>query len=254
MRDVDGSLPESPADLLERTDERQFGIDFDIRRRLVEQDHFRLPRHRSANSDLLAGAGIKLVDKGACPSGHVDDLEHLVDPFGALGCGNAGIALQRQGDVLAHRQRRVHDRILKHHANVAPPWPHPGHIGAVDDDAAFARRFKAGNHPHQRGLAAARGSQKARRFAIGKGDVKVVDGGEGAKALRDAVNDDAGFAHGAASAVAAAAGLSRRAPSRPSKKTNASGSTASSTASPSSTMRRPWVATAQVSGWPSASA
>ena len=72
---------------------------------------------------------------------HVIELEHLGDlahPPVDLGLGDAAIA-QREGEIVVDRHRVVDDRELEHLGDIALLRRRLGHIGAVEQDAAFGR-------------------------------------------------------------------------------------------------------------------
>ncbi len=57
---------------------------------------------------------------------------------------------------------------------------------AVNEDLAFGRLLKAGEHAEQGGFAAAGRAQQRKEFAAMNVEGNVVDGGDGAEALCDA--------------------------------------------------------------------
>jgi hypothetical protein len=54
---------------------------------------------------------------------------------------------------------------------------------AVDQDIAVGRVLEPRDHPHRRGLAAARGAEQHQELAIGDRQVEIVDADEAAPAL-----------------------------------------------------------------------
>ena len=80
-----------------------------------------------------------------------------------VGGGHAG-ALQPEGDIVAHRQMRKQRVVLEHHVDRPLMRQHMRDVAAVEQDAALVRRLEAGQHPQQRGLAAARSARAARKI------------------------------------------------------------------------------------------
>ena len=69
-------------------------------------------------------------------------------------------SLQRRGDVVGHRHRRVVDELLVDHRDVALAHRHAGHVVAVDQDPALGRRVEPGHEAHQRRLAGLRRAEQ----------------------------------------------------------------------------------------------
>src|SRR5690606_24780392 len=103
--------------------------------------------------------------------------------------------LEAIGHVLLDRHVRKHGVGLEHLVDRPGIGRDTGHRPAVDGDRAGRRRLQPRNHPQQRGLAAAGWSQKGKEF-VGT-DLKrdVVDGGNGAEHLGDAVDGNDRVAH-----------------------------------------------------------
>src|SRR5690349_1593680 len=78
------------------------------------------------------------------------------------------------------RKERVR---LEDHAHFAPMHRHLRHVAATHNDAPFVGRFKAGDEPQGRGLAAPRGPEQRKELAradVERYSVECLDGaGEG---------------------------------------------------------------------------
>ena len=81
---------------------------------------------------------------------------------------------------------------LEHHAEVALMRRDLRDVLAVDQDAAGGRLLKAGNHPQQRGLAAAGRPEQADERAVGHGEIDMIDRRDIAEAFGNALKDKAG--------------------------------------------------------------
>ena len=97
---------------------------------------------------------------------------------------------EREADVLVDRHVRVERIALKHHGDVAVAGVDIVHQLAVHDDVAFRRIFEAGDHPHRRGLAAARRAEKDDELLVGDVEVHLLDADHGAPALLDVLQFD----------------------------------------------------------------
>jgi len=78
------------------------------------------------------------------------------------------------------REQRV---ALKHHVDRPQIGRHAGDVGPVEQDAALARLLEAGQHPQERGLAAARRPKQREEFALEDVQRQLLDGGERTEAL-----------------------------------------------------------------------
>ena len=65
-----------------------------------------------------------------------------------------------------------------------PVRRHAEHGRAPDADVAGVRRLEAGDHAHQRGLAAAGRPEDREKLPRGDGEADAIDGGVGAEPLR----------------------------------------------------------------------
>src|SRR5262249_17191156 len=74
-----------------------------------------------------------------------------------------------------------------------PVRRHAGEVLSVKEHLALARLLEAGDHTHQRRLAAARRPEQREELALVDGERQVIDGGEIAKALADAAEFNEGL-------------------------------------------------------------
>ena len=96
-------------------------------------------------------------------------------------------SLQRRGDVVGDRHRRVVDELLVDHRDVALAHRLAGHVLAVGEDAALGRRVEPGHHAHQRRLAGLRRAEQHGDRARHERQVERVQPGRGADPLLDAL-------------------------------------------------------------------
>ena len=85
---------------------------------------------------------------------------------------------------------------LEHHVGRPPVGRHAGEVLPVEQHLAGGRLLEAGDHPHQRGLAAARGAEEGEELALVDDEREVVDGDEIAEALGDVAELDEGLRRG----------------------------------------------------------
>ena len=164
-----------PVSLDEAGDDRPERLGLGLRqagRGLVEQQHLRLGRHDAGDVDRAAGAGRQLADELVGERAEAEQLDEPVDPadscsslrrcegiHSAASAGlRYGLALERDGDVLAHGQRREQPGALERAAEAEPRagvGRQRGDVDAVEDDAGPRRLDEAGDDVEQRGLAGA---------------------------------------------------------------------------------------------------
>ena len=100
------------------------------------------------------------------------------------------VLLEAEGDVVRHRHVREQRVGLEHHVGRPLPGRHRRHVLAVDQDPAGGRRLEAGEHPQQRGLAAARRAQQGEELALVDVEADIVDGVDVAELLGDVLDLD----------------------------------------------------------------
>ena len=131
---------------------------------LVEQQHPRTARQRARQRHALPLAAGKLVRLALLQALEFYQRDHLGDADVDLGTRHLR-ALQPERDIVPHRKMRKQRVVLEHHVDRALVRQHLRDIGAVQQDAAFVRRLEAGQHPQQRGLAAAARTEQREKFA-----------------------------------------------------------------------------------------
>src|SRR5215207_8907167 len=100
--------------------------------------------------------------------------------------------LEAVGDVAADGQVREDGVVLEHHAGVALVRRQRVDAPGAETHLPALELREAGDHPQERGLAAAGGPKQSEELAIGDGDRDVVDGAHGAEGSADAIDPDAG--------------------------------------------------------------
>jgi hypothetical protein len=141
----------------------QLGVE--VRERLVEQEGCGLAHQRAAHRDALPLAARELARRALEQRREREQLRHARDALRALSRGHAA-HLQREGQVLAHREVRVERVVLEHHRDVALLRRERAHVPAADADRAARRRLEAGQQAQHGGLAAARGPHQCHQLAV----------------------------------------------------------------------------------------
>ena len=146
----------------------------EIGQRLVEQEHLRIADDRAAHRHALPLAAGQLprvtVEIGSQPQ----DVRGLLHVRVDVGLGVLG-QRQRERHVLAHRHVRVQRVVLEDHRDVAFLRRHAVHDVVPDRDLAVGDFLQAGDHPQQRGLAAAGRPDEHAELAVGDRDVDATD-------------------------------------------------------------------------------
>src|SRR5664279_5333122 len=102
--------------------------------------------------------------------------------------GHQICAPQPEGDVLPHRKMREQRIVLEHHVDRALMRQHLRDVLAVEQDAAFVRGLEPGQHPQQRGLAAAAGAEQREKLAGPNVERQPVHRAEAAELLHHRVD------------------------------------------------------------------
>jgi hypothetical protein len=158
----------------------QFGIE--VRERLVEQEHLRFAHDGPADGDTLALAAGELFRPPLHQLVDLQDIGGMLDAlFGIL----LGIAVhaQTEAEVLLDRHVRIERIGLENHGDAAI-----GRLDIVDDlaadvDLAAGDILQSGDHPQQRGLAAAGRADEDDELAVLHLEVRPMDDFERAEAL-----------------------------------------------------------------------
>jgi hypothetical protein len=156
----------------------------EVRQRLVEQEHLRVPDQRPAHGDALALAAGELARPAIeerveleerCDPSHLDVADrprHAAD-------------LHAEAHVVVNVHRRVERVGLEHHGDVTILGGEVVHDASVDEDVARRHRFEAGDHVEERRLPAARRAEEDEELAVIRADAHPGQRGEAAELLRD---------------------------------------------------------------------
>ena len=115
---------------------------------------------------------------------HLHQLQRLLGPLGRVG---DLAALGPEGDVVVDRQVREQRVGLEHRVDRALVGPRPGEVGVTDHHPPGRGLLEAGDHPERGRLAAARRAQQREERPSWDLQVDVVDRGEVAEPLGDAL-------------------------------------------------------------------
>jgi hypothetical protein len=119
----------------------------------------------------------------------LDELEHGGHALGDLGLRHA-VLLQSESDVLLDVHVREKCIGLEHHVDRPLIRRHAGHVLAVDQYPAGARRLETPEHAQERRLAATRCAEQAEDLALVDLEADVVNRLEIAERLRDPLDLD----------------------------------------------------------------
>ena len=150
----------------------QFGIE--IGQRLIEQEDFRIADDGPAHGDTLALAARQLTRIAGEIGNQPQNFGRLVDPGIDLGF-RCLPQFQRETHVLGHRLVRIKRIVLEHHGDIAVFGLQAIDDAVADHDIAAGDLLKPGDHPEQRGLAAARWPDQGHELAIGNIDCDTMD-------------------------------------------------------------------------------
>ncbi len=168
----------------------------EVRERLVHQVRDRLADDRATHRDPLA-----------LPAGKLSrtTVEQVREPEQARDVlyATADLRLRRLAhleavrEVALHVHVRVQGVVLENHRDVPLARRQVRNVAVADEDAAGGDLLEPRQHPHERRLAAPRGTDKNHELAALDRQADVVHGGHVArKGLADAFEDD--LAHAAA--------------------------------------------------------
>jgi hypothetical protein len=104
----------------------------------------------------LALATRELVRAAPVEAGELDQLQGLANPGPGLGAAHPA-HVETEGHVVEHAHVGEERVVLEHHADLAPLDGQVLDRLPGDCDAPGIGKLEAGDHPEQRGLAAARG-------------------------------------------------------------------------------------------------
>ena len=160
---------------------RQLGAGLDpelgiqVRQRLVEQEHLRIPDHRASQRHPLPLPPGQLARLSLEHPGETERLRDALDPLGD-GAGRRSPHPEPEGEVLPHRHVGIERVALKHHRDVALLRRQPGHVELADQHPACGGGLQPGDHPERGALAASRGSHQDHELAVGDFDVESPRG------------------------------------------------------------------------------
>ena len=159
--------------------------------RFVEQEQLGRDGERAGDGDALALAAGELRDGPVGIAGKMDHGEKLDDALLLFFLADTADA-QRICDVLADGEVREERQRLEDHAEFALVRGNVGDVLAIELDGAAGRQVEAGDHAHQRGLAAAGRAEKADEGAVRHGQLDVFHGRERAELLDDILKGQSG--------------------------------------------------------------
>src|SRR5262245_5814452 len=176
MRYVDRGRFQSLMQLLDLRAHLHAQLGVEIRQRLVEEKHLRVAHDSAAHSDALALASRELSRVALKQLGQAEDGGSAADAFVDLAPWSAA-QFHGERHVVGDRHVGIERVILKYHGHVALFRRHIVDDTVTNADLAPGDVFEPGNHPQQRGFAAAGGSDQHDKFAIADRDVDTMDHG-----------------------------------------------------------------------------
>ena len=126
-----------------------------VRKRLVHEEHFRLPHNGAAHGHTLPLAARECFRLTIQVGQQVQALRHGFHLLINLILGHTR-NLEGKPHVFPHRHVWVERIVLEHHGDIAFFRWRGRHIGVTDQDAAGGHVLQAGQHAQGCGLAAAR--------------------------------------------------------------------------------------------------
>jgi hypothetical protein len=117
------------------------------------------------------------------------EAQHFLDPRVDLAPAEPVID-EAESDVARDIHVREQRIALEHHVDGALMGRRRGHVLAGDEDAAFVRRFEAGDEAQQARLAATGWPQQREKFAALDVERQPVDGPQSAETLADIFQPD----------------------------------------------------------------
>jgi hypothetical protein len=151
----------------------QLGVE--VGQRFVQQEHLRLAHQRPAQRHALALAAGQRGGPALQQRPQLQPVGRGFDARGDLGLRHAA---QREPErqVLGHGHVRVQRVALEHHRDVAILRRDVVDHAVVDAQRAAADLLQPGDHPQQRGLAAARRPDQHQQLAVGDLEAGAVHG------------------------------------------------------------------------------
>jgi len=176
MGDVDGGGAQAALELLQLVAGEVAELGVEVGERLVEEEHIRVAHHRPGQGHPLP------LTAGELPGLALQqpvDAEHLCRPLHLAGDAVPGCALrlEREGDVLCHREMRVERVALEDHRDLPGARREIVDQPPADQDVAGGLGLQSGDHPEQRGLSTTRRPEEHQELALVDREVDAVHGG-----------------------------------------------------------------------------
>ncbi len=151
----------------------QLGVE--VRQRLVEQEHLRVPHDGAAHGDALALAARELARLALEQLLDAEYLGGVLDALLDLRLGKLP-HLEAEGHVVVHAHVRVQSVVLEHHGDVAVLGRQIVDDPVADGDLAGGDLLETCDHAERRGLAAARRPDEDHELLVADRQVDVLDG------------------------------------------------------------------------------
>src|SRR5216684_843490 len=161
------------------------GLRVEPRQRLVEKQESRLDNEGARHRHALSFISRELRGPARLDAGEAHLLEGRFDLSLELGPPRAALA-EPEGHVLEHAQVGPEGVVAEDHAQVALPGRHVIDGLVVHHDPPLVWRDEPREHPEQRGLAAARGTEERVELAGTDGERDIANGPPSAVALAHA--------------------------------------------------------------------
>jgi hypothetical protein len=172
---IDGGHAQGALQLLDLDPHLDAQLRVEVRERLVEKEHLRLPDDGAAHGDALALPAGELPRTPGQERLDGEDPGRLLDAAVDLVLRCPAVA-QAVGDIVVDAHVRVERVVLEHHGDVPVGRldlvDHP----AADGDLPRGDGFESGDHAQQGGLAAAGGAHEDTEATVGDIDVDAFHG------------------------------------------------------------------------------
>ncbi|MNQ83025.1 hypothetical protein D3C85_980950 [compost metagenome] len=148
------------------------------RKRFVEQQDLGMRRQCTSEGDTLLLTARQLRRLAVGKALHLHQGEHLAHPFGHLRFVQDfahRVGLKAEGQVLGDGHVREQRVMLEHRVDRALEGRAVGDVFAVEQNFAFGREFEPGDHPQERGFAAARRAEKGEELVVANVQVDAFE-------------------------------------------------------------------------------
>jgi len=176
VRHVDHGGPELAVEFEELGPHLRPQLGVEVRERLVEEEHLRLAHDGPPQRRPLALAARQLRRASLQQLAEPEAVGRLGDAPQDLAPGHAP-HLERERDVLAHREVRIQRVVLEHHGDVAGGGGVVGDHAIADEDLPGRRLLESGDAPQCRRLAASRRAEHHQELPIGDRERDVAERG-----------------------------------------------------------------------------